>query len=400
MNKKFLAGAVAALLALTAVTPAFAQTNRVAGPDRYGTSLTVAQTYFPQAKTVYVATGKNFPDALAATPLAAKDQAPILLIGDALTQAQLDYIQKLKPRVVILGGLGVISGEIQAKLSVVTSTERIAGRDRYETAMMIAQRYGAANEVYVADGRGYADALAGGVLAARNQAPLVLTAPGHQIKVESVSGTVVIGGPGAVPESLLTTLPNPRRIYGANRFETSQRILEAKPSKALFMVSGYNFADALSISPVAAINDQPLLLTPKNCTWFIPQVPVTLVGGSGVLDDTVATTQCVPSMQPNQPAQPAQPAQPTQPAPAPQPSGPNPSAPAIPSGAGAGSASPSYGQVAPPTLKLPDGTLVYASCAEVLEKTGGAIHYTDLGFNPAWRDKVDQTGYYCTKLGQ
>src|SRR5579884_2906090 len=56
--------------------------NRLAGADRYQTSATIAETKYPSgvpSGNVVLATGLNFPDALAGNYLAGQLGAPILL---------------------------------------------------------------------------------------------------------------------------------------------------------------------------------------------------------------------------------------------------------------------------------------------------------------------------------
>ena len=237
MFKKTLAGVAAAALALTLQIPASAAGTRIAGPDRYATSLAIAQTYFPTAKNVFVATGTNFPDALAAGPWAAAQQAPILLVGSQITAEQQAYLQQLgSPSITILGGAGAVSEQVEAQLTQFGAVQRISGANRYETATKIALQFGKAGKLYLATGTGFADALAGGALAAQEGVPIMLTGPGAQQYAVSVAqqlgatATTVLGGPGALPDEFLAGLPNPNRIYGANRFETASQIFATKPA--------------------------------------------------------------------------------------------------------------------------------------------------------------------------
>jgi len=59
--------------------------TRVAGPNRYATAAALSAYGFTTAPHVYVTTGQQFPDALAAVPVAAAAGAPVLLVQpDAL----------------------------------------------------------------------------------------------------------------------------------------------------------------------------------------------------------------------------------------------------------------------------------------------------------------------------
>ncbi|MEA3502857.1 MAG: cell wall-binding repeat-containing protein, partial [Actinomycetota bacterium] len=72
--------------------------SRIAGSNRYATAAAVSTQTFPTADTVYLATGLNFPDALAAGPVAAANGAPILLVRtDSVPSETLDEIDRLKP---------------------------------------------------------------------------------------------------------------------------------------------------------------------------------------------------------------------------------------------------------------------------------------------------------------
>jgi putative cell wall-binding protein len=86
--------------------------NRLSGTSRYETAARVAQTFWPATtKVVYLASGLNFPDALAGVPAAGRDGAPLLLVDPkcmpAVTRAELDRLQP--STIVVLGGPGAVS---------------------------------------------------------------------------------------------------------------------------------------------------------------------------------------------------------------------------------------------------------------------------------------------------
>jgi spore germination protein YaaH len=95
--------------------------NRIAGGDRYSTAAYIsASTFAPGAPVVYVATGLNFPDALAGAAVAGSQGAPILLVAPgsipAVTAAELARLQP--GRIVVLGGTGVVSEAVAAAARV------------------------------------------------------------------------------------------------------------------------------------------------------------------------------------------------------------------------------------------------------------------------------------------
>ncbi|MGB4593028.1 MAG: cell wall-binding repeat-containing protein [Coriobacteriia bacterium] len=165
--------------------------RRIPGGDRYATSAAIARETVRLAETggfdgtVFIATGENFPDALAASPLAAASGRPILLTeGDRLSAETSSAISTMAAhRAVILGGTGPVSSAVEASLThVLASGEvtRVAGRDRYETAASVAAMGVAEcglgyDGLAIATGEDFPDALAGGVMAARHGTVLMLT---------------------------------------------------------------------------------------------------------------------------------------------------------------------------------------------------------------------------------
>lgn len=92
---------------------------------------------------VYVATGQNYPDALAASTLAAAQGAPLLLVTrNSVPQATRDALDDLDPnRIVIIGGTATVTNAVRNQLVPYASSglvQRIAGNSRYATAAEVA----------------------------------------------------------------------------------------------------------------------------------------------------------------------------------------------------------------------------------------------------------------------
>src|SRR5690606_2671706 len=94
------------------------KTNRLAGDDRYRTAVAISQEGWKSADTVVLATGADFPDALAGGPLAYQQNAPILLTRPAsLFEATEKEIVRLKAKkVIILGSTTAVSKAVEKKL--------------------------------------------------------------------------------------------------------------------------------------------------------------------------------------------------------------------------------------------------------------------------------------------
>lgn len=96
------------------------------------------------AGCVILATGANYPDALAGGLLSSALEAPILLTQKDLLppETAAEIVRRGTPKVIILGGIGVVSDQVKSALQAlgITDIERLGGNNRYETAALIAKR--------------------------------------------------------------------------------------------------------------------------------------------------------------------------------------------------------------------------------------------------------------------
>ncbi len=165
--------------ALVAAALPGATLERLAGANRYETAVLIAREVFPDATTAYVASGRLFPDALSAAPVAAAADAPVLLTpAGSLPESVRAYLEESGiASTVVAGGEPSVSAEVAAQLREVVGAapERIAGSDRYETNRLLAASAGVAGSpnVLLASGQNFPDALAGAAIAA-GAGPLLL----------------------------------------------------------------------------------------------------------------------------------------------------------------------------------------------------------------------------------
>jgi len=165
------------------VMPPAASVSRVAGADRYATAVAASKVQFPAggASAVVLATGANYPDGLVGVPLAAAKNAPLLLTtGAALPAVTKGEIARVLPAghtVYVLGSTNAIPASISTQLTGLGyGVDRLAGADRYATAVKVADTLGDPATVLLASGQGYADALAAGPAAAKTGGAVLLTA--------------------------------------------------------------------------------------------------------------------------------------------------------------------------------------------------------------------------------
>ena len=213
-----------------------ASANRLAGQDRYETAAAIARGGWTQSNYVILAFGRNFPDALSAAPLSKKYDAPILLTeSETLTpQAKQALIDLKVKNVIIIGGTSVISQNIDTSLvSMGINPTRIAGNDRYETSIKIAQQLGPVTSVAVVCGDGFADGLSIGAIAAKLNMPVILiprdTIPANvsaYLATQNIKNSYVIGGTSVVSDSVMRQLPNAQRLSGDDRYATNIAVLD------------------------------------------------------------------------------------------------------------------------------------------------------------------------------
>lgn len=292
--------------------------SRLAGDDRFSTSVQVSVQAFPGgATTVYIASGLDFPDALSAAALAGAANGPLLLVQPGSVPAVvLAELRRLRPdRIVVAGGPGVISDAVVATLrTVASSVTRVSGVDRYDTSRSLARHVYAvtgAPVVYLATGAGFADALAAGPAAAVNDAPVVLV-PGTESAVDSetlallqqlrTSRVVIVGGTGVVSDGIARSLIAAdyvvERLAGSDRYSTAALIASSHfpSSRSSYISTGTGFADALSGGAAAGALGAPLFTSLATCvppaaySALIAQDPdqLLLLGGFGALQPTVA----------------------------------------------------------------------------------------------------------------
>ena len=190
---------------------------------------------------------------------------------------------------------------------------RIYGSNRYETAFKVAETVrsqisdGKFQNIVVASGTGFADALSGSYLAAIKSAPILLVKDQNtmnQVKEYiranlAPGGTVyLLGGTAAVPAAMETGLEGftVKRLGGANRYETNLLIIrEVENSEpwtkglSVLVCTGKDFADSLSASavglPILLVRDE---LTPEQESYLQNNpCPKHIIGGTNAVNQRI-----------------------------------------------------------------------------------------------------------------
>lgn len=191
------------------------QTRRLGGIDRYHTAILIAQEVNRNPREVFLATGENFPDAISLSSIAARRGAPILLARyNRLPEHTMDYLEQ-NPQInyiYVAGGTRIISEDVFYKSG---GTKRLGGSNRYATARIIAEEFFPPQTITVSSGLTFPDALSGALLAARKNAPILLTRSTglsqellrylnrHHAYIQEV---IIFGSPGSVNNSVLNDI--------------------------------------------------------------------------------------------------------------------------------------------------------------------------------------------------
>ena len=292
--------------------PGAATVDRIAGESRVGTAIALSEASFPEgADTVVVATANDYPDALTAGPLAGLSDGPVLLSpGDTVPTEVLAEIQRLAPsEIIIAGGTAVMSEAAEAQLAELATVLRLAGDTRFGTAAAVSAHFAQpGGTVVIATGESFADALAGGVLAGRRDAPVLLVqgngvpdVTAAEIQRLAPSDVIVMGGTAAVTDAVVAEVGDlagvtPRRIAGADRYETAAlTATELGSAEVAFIATAGTFADALAAVPVAVIQDGVLLLVdvdrvPETVSTVLADLTpprITVLGGTSAVSEAV-----------------------------------------------------------------------------------------------------------------
>ncbi|WP_411681658.1 cell wall-binding repeat-containing protein [Clostridium thailandense] len=263
--------------------------NRLYGDDRYKTSISISNSFSNgKLKNIIIASGRDFPDALAGSVLSKKLNAPIILASDSIEES-LDCIQYIKDHldkdgtIYLLGGAASISNELvdYVKQQGYTSFVRLGGQDRFDTNKYIVNSMNVqkGTPIVIVNAYGFADALSASSVAALNGYPIIMTSNSaltdeakDMIKNIEPKEVYIIGGYASVGynvknqiRELVPSLESDNLISlaGDDRYETSLSICKYfnVNSDTAVIANGENFPDALSGSALAAKLNAPIVLT-------------------------------------------------------------------------------------------------------------------------------------------
>jgi putative cell wall-binding protein len=322
--KKGLVTAVSAAMSAGIIVPAVAvlaapvtvPVTRLGGATRYATAAALATANGKQSDNVVLVSGEGAYDAISATALASKLNAPILMTTPGTLNA--DTAAALKTlgakTIYVIGGNGSVSQAVRNGLKTAYTLVELGGADRYATNLQVAnylvntEKVSAA-KVLVAGGAGFADALSvapvaaadGEILLLANSDATSMIATNKFVKDNS-SAVTVVGTTNVISDTEKAALNGATRVDGgADRFATNLNVNKAfaadltADTTYVASATGEGFADALVGAAAAGVTKSPLILVDTNGTstattnaiaylkTLAPKTAVNVLGGTGVI---------------------------------------------------------------------------------------------------------------------
>jgi hypothetical protein len=306
---------VAAVAIVSGASPAGAcvddyQPTRLAGRDRIDTAIEISQEGHPTGGAIaaVLARADAFPDALAGAPLAIAEDGPLLLTGSASLDPRVE--EELRRAVLpggtifVLGGTNALSPAVESSLrSAGFVSRRLAGTDRYETAVAVARALGNPTTVLLATGRNFPDAVVAGAAAGQHSAAVLFTDDRRMPAptADYLRGTTTVYGIG---DQAATAAPDAIPLRGANRYDTAVLVArtffgDENLPRQMGVATGTNFPDALAGSAlVTKDGGGPLLLTLPDtlphpvaqyiADYVVPVEEIYIYGDTGVVGKPVA----------------------------------------------------------------------------------------------------------------
>ncbi|EGT4597879.1 S-layer protein SlpA [Clostridioides difficile] len=283
----------------------------VAGDDRIETAIELSNKYYNSddkhaisdiaADSVVLVGSQSIVDGLVASPLASEKHAPLLLTSkdklDTNVKSEIKRVMDLKStsgintskKVYLAGGVNSISKDVENELKDMgLKVTRLAGDDRYETSLAIADEIGLDNDkAFVVGGTGLADAMSiapvasqlkdsnGDIDALDGDATPIVVVDGKAKDINAATEDFldnaqvdIIGGENSVSKDIEKAIDDatgkePNRTSGEDRQDTNAEVMKETDYFEKAGVENYFVAkdgstkedqlvDALAAAPVAA----------------------------------------------------------------------------------------------------------------------------------------------------
>ncbi|WML34939.1 cell wall-binding repeat-containing protein [Clostridium sp. OS1-26] len=210
----------------------------------------------------------------------------------------------------------LMTGLLGSSVNAETTMKRLAGQTRYDTCQEISKSGWTTSEnVIIANGENYPDALGAAALSRKYNAPILLV-HGNSLKDNpilvselerlKVKNITILGGTGVVSQSIEDSLKksgyNLQRLAGEDRYATSIKIAEKLGNVSEVIISNSeDFAGSLSVAPISGKNGIPVILVSKDKVSSVVQTYLKKqnIKTTYVLGDKTVITDAVASKFPN-----------------------------------------------------------------------------------------------------
>lgn len=173
----------------------------------------------------------------------------------------------------------LIAGLLVSNVNAEVTTKRLAGKTRYDTCQEVSKNGWTTSEnVIIANGENYPDALGAAALSYKYNAPILL-AHGKSLKENPIliselkrlkpKNIIILGGIAVISQGIEDSLRQSeytlQRVSGDDRYATSVNIAEKLGNVSeIAIANGEDFAGSLSMAPVSGVNNTPVILVSKD----------------------------------------------------------------------------------------------------------------------------------------
>lgn len=237
---------------------------------------------FDQVENLFLVSGEDYADALTGGVHLGENNGSLFFVNDKTIDSRgYKRINKAK-NVYVIGGDARIPDSLLTNIT--NYRGRIAGKNRYETAQLVANIVGKDRNILITSGDNFPDALSASALAIQKDYNIILTAK-NQLPAATKSYlernkdrlVYFIGGDAAISTKVKQEIfsvmgKNPSEvgkytIAGKNRYETSKAVAEAfGPFDNAIIADGSQYQDALLGTALASKKNAPMILatSPKQ----------------------------------------------------------------------------------------------------------------------------------------
>lgn len=265
----------------------------LAGEDRYETSFKVNESLNKGSDALILVSGHDYKSQVIASSLSEKLSSRLYYLKDDNLDKRIEDLAKdMRIRKIYLfEGEKNFSEDIKNKLRNLKELEIISLKDDKDQIDINRKYFREASKAILISKENYADGISAVSLAINKSYPIYLIDEnnarmiGENLKKDGIKESIIVAGPSSLSFNLEEFFPNPIRICGPDRYETSLNLFEKyyPKSDSIVITKGDNFADAILSGPVSYQNSTITLLVKEKLSdldfYNLDYKRLTVVGG-------------------------------------------------------------------------------------------------------------------------